>query len=421
MKLKGKVTVQTFDAETGKLLTEQTSHNILTKAADSLMNGCPYGLDRRTWSETGSSGIDWSPIYSTIFGGILVFPSTITENTNHLFEPLSNYPVAYGSMNGQDTSDSKTGTYSAVDSGSITGGYRYVYDFGPSQGNGTWDTVCLTSAKGGQKYFEGATTWYEGSLSRTVGIGSQQRFDGATRNHLYFGKYDNGSNKLYRYAITPYDIPLYGGNDIMGTLAEDTGITIDGYLFLDYENNEIVKITGGGTSTITVSRYDADDLTASPTTTTINLGETCPAPTGYNYLAVIRNGYLYLGAGSSTVVKKINLSNGSDITDITVPTSEVRQLGLNDWGIHATNCIIADDDSVIINSATSDYPICLTNFGVWGIFSWRSHPWSSVAVNYEARVITSYLATIFNLDNPVTKDATKTARIIYELTEVSES
>lgn len=424
MRLKGKVTVQTFDAESGKLLTEQTSHNILTKAADSLMNGCPYGFDRNTWGKTSfTAETDWKDIYSTIFGGILVFPTVLTENVNTIAPPMdeTNYPVGYGSQLGQDTSDSKTLTFNGIDSGEITGGYRFVYDAGTSQANGTWNTLSLTSGKGGYGFIEG-DKWIDSYSRRDISSGAKDYVLGLTESHIYVASWNN---TIYRFEAHPFNINI-AHNDLFGATLENTGITFDGYVYIDYDNDTLVKITG--TSTLTIATYDLTDLTASPTTTTLLLGEAISAPSANGNLFVEMDGYYYIPSykADNTDVYKINSLNGSDITVLTCPTvgNNPRALGRLTNGVHAMNAIITTDDEVItspfiLNASNVAGNRVIHQFGAWLIHSRGDYYFGEYA--YYASIFTPYLATIFNLDNPVTKDATKTAKIIYELTEVSES
>lgn len=421
MKLKGIVTVETFDAKTGKLLEKVQDHNILTKAVASVMDGCPYGLDRETWTRTGkTAGQDWASVFETLLGGILVFPTTQTANADNWLPPMdeTNYPVGYASMLGQDTSDAKTGTFNAVESRKITNGYKWVYDFGTSQANGTWNCVGLTSNKGGYNFIEGSR-WNDTTLWRVPST-SKDYVLGVTESHIYVGTW--GQN-IYRFEAHPFKIDLFK-NDIFGADAEDTGIVFDGYIYIDYDNNELIKISG--TSELTISTYDLSDPTASPTVTTLELSTAIPEVNARNCCFVEMGGYWYISGGTGTTVYKVNPSNGADVTTITVPAYSApnngRWLGKMEHGIHAVNCIIASDDSVIVTEPIGyEYTgnRIIHQWGAW--FLWGRSSNDSGRYDLSASIFTPYLGTVFNLQNTVTKDASKTAKITYELIKVTNN
>lgn len=426
--LKGKVKVQLFDALTGREVDRREGHNIITNAAHYLTNGCPYGLDRRTWGNLNvisSQQTDWSEIWRYVFGGILVFPSSITESASHLFEPLANYPVGYGSMLGQDVSDSKSGTYNGVESGSITDGFRYVYDFGTSQGNGTWDTVCLTSAKGGYGYIEGRTdgTIFDSYFRREIGTNTY--YIGSTSNYAYFISETYGTATLSRLFLRPFNIDLHSnpingviwnGSEYLSALSTVLTVADTDRLFIDHENDCIYKLEISGQN-LTVTKYnDEDDLTD---TTVYNITSPLTVPE-YNrgrYDFCVRDGYLYMGNRGTTVIK-INLTTPADNDSITVTahTHAQAQIGMSirpTGDIYRFPDIIDENDDVhTIGSAnTSGYQLNFANwFNNWAVCNRSDY-------GYAGAVDTTYLATIKNLDSPITKDASKTAKITYELVE----
>lgn len=414
--LKGKVKVQLFDALTGREVDRREGHNIITNAAHYLTNGAPYGLDRRTWGNTAQrQDTDWSEIWRYVFGGILVFPSSITESASHLFEPLSNYPVGYGSMLGQDVSDSKSGTYNGVESGSITGGFRYVYDYGTSQANGSWECVALTSARGGYGYIEGRTdgTIFDSYFRREIGTNTY--YIGSTTNYAYFISEFYGTATLSRLPIRPFAIPLYG-NDIQGVSATVLTVADTDRLFIDHENDCIYKMEISGQD-LTITRYnDEDDLTD---TTVYNITSplTVPASNRGRYDFCVRDGYLYMGNRNTTVIK-VNLTTPADNDEITVTahTHAQAQIGMSirpTGDIYRFPDIIDENDDVhTIGSANvSGYELNFANwYNNWAVCDRSDY-------GYAGAIDTTYLATIKNLDSPITKDASKTAKITYELVE----
>ncbi len=421
MKLKGKVTIQLFDAKTGREVDRREGHNIITNAAHYLTNGCPYGFDRRTWGSlsTETRETDWSNIYRRVFGGILIFPSRITESAAHIFEPLSNYPVGYGSMDGQDVFDPKSGTFNGTDSGDITGGYRFVYDFGSSQGNGTWDTVCLTSAKGGYGYVEGRTdgTIYDSYFRRAI----NGNYIGSTANYIYFVSTQYLAGTLSRLKLSPFNIHLYG-NDINGTPSVVMSLNDADRIFIDQANDCIYKLEISGQN-LTVTKYnDEDDLTDT-TVYTLTVSATVPEYNRGRFDFCVRDGYLYMGNRGDKVLK-VNLSDASDYEeiDVTVHThaySVIAMSILPSGDIYRYPDIIDDQDTAhtIGGSDAASYNFDFnSSYNNWAVRSTGDQ--NAYDAGYAGSILTPFLATIKNLDTPITKDATKTAKITYDLTEV---
>ena len=145
---------------------------------------------------------------------------------------------------------------------------------------------------------------------------------------------------------------------------------------------------------------------------------------------VIRNGYLYLQNYDCDGVYKINLSNVTDITLIQLgftsanrtlsgsSTSQTYMALINDF-IIAYDFIITANDTVIPLAGASRFPYIgtplfqykefLTGFG--GNYGTDCHTtW----------LLMPYLASINNLAQAIVKNADKTMKITYTLTEVEE-
>lgn len=430
MILKGKVKVQMFDAITGRETDRRVGHNIITNAAHYLTNGSPYGLDRRTWANTAATQeTDWSQIFDKVFGGLLIFGSTITENAAHIFEPLANYPVGYGSMLGQDVSDSKSGTFNGVESGSITGGYRYVYDYGTSQANGVWQCLSLTSARGGYGYIEGRNdgTIFDSFFRRSINVTGL--YIGSTANYMYFISETYGTATLYRLKIPPFEVPLYV-NAITGTYSEDgetksameTAFTVNDTdrIFIDNVNNVIYKLEISGQD-LTVTRYNnEEDLTDTTVYSLTSISATIPTYNRGRYDFCVRDGYLYMG-NRGTKVLKVNLTNKADTAEITV-TEHTHAYSTIAMSLMPTGDIYRFPEIIDEN----DTPHTIGGANVSGYAVDFAVPFNNWAVccrgdyGYGGAIITPYLGSIKNITS-VTKDASKTAKITYELTTLEES
>ena len=428
--LKGELLIQLFDAKSGRETERISGHNIITNAAHFMLNGCPHGFDRRTWGglTTEARGEDWSDIYQKVYGGILVFSSQITESASHMFEPLTNYPVAYASMDGQDTTDPKSGTYNAVESGAVTGGYKWVYDFGTSQGNGDWACCCLTSNKAGYGYVEKKPSADANILdSYFARSNSGGLFAGATQNYVYFIANTYGSSvAVSRLKLPMFDIPLYG-NNLQGAPTTIFNINADAgqRVFIDSENSKIYTLAISGNDLV-VTRYDdEEDLTDTTVITLQGVGTSITIPT-YNRSVIdfcVRDGYLYMG--NRTRLIKVNLSDAADNDEITPVTEHVHSYSVIGASVLKTGDIYRYPDLIDANdvvhtiengdAGSSNYSAChISQVNTWALRSRANND-----AGYAATLMTNYLGTIKNLASTVRKDATKTGKISYTLTKLT--
>lgn len=86
-----------------------------------------------------------------LFGGIYCFHDPITENAGAYYPPCesANALTAHAGQDSHSTASPYRGNPNGALSQEITGGYRFVYDFSTSQGNGTISAVCMTSSNAG--------------------------------------------------------------------------------------------------------------------------------------------------------------------------------------------------------------------------------------------------------------------------------
>lgn len=75
--------------------------------------------------------------------------SRAAEQADNLYLPSANLPVAYASNDVNATANTKRGSMNLVESEALSNGYKFVWEFTPSQGNGTIAAVGLTSKQGG--------------------------------------------------------------------------------------------------------------------------------------------------------------------------------------------------------------------------------------------------------------------------------
>lgn len=143
--------------------------------------------------------------------------------------------------------------------------------------------------------------------------------------------------------------------------------------------------------------------------------------------AVLRNGYLYVLAYDNEGVYKINVSNPTDITLIslgftseaksicTSGSCEVRLMMIGDM-IVGYDFLIDGSDNVIQTyggTRTDNLATPLFKYKEF-LVGWGGSYGNEYRYNY---LLTPYLATICNLSQAVVKNADKTMKITYTLTE----
>lgn len=146
--LKGKSTIQVFDALTGEEKLCVKNKNIVTNAVSRLLNPPSKWGFAGSYSQLNAAVNYITPVASKALGGIMLWESTIAENANNMLPPTDNFMVGHAGVAYSGTKASR-GSYNASESGAISGGYRHVWDFGTDRANGTINCLTLTSVDGG--------------------------------------------------------------------------------------------------------------------------------------------------------------------------------------------------------------------------------------------------------------------------------
>ncbi|MCR5059691.1 MAG: hypothetical protein K6A80_01535 [Saccharofermentans sp.] len=448
-KLKGKVSVQLFNAETGELEQETEGENLVTNviANSFASNYCGvlhYDL--------------FKPIKDVFFGGILCFQSPLTEVATNMYPPIShdNPVVAHA---GQTTyssadADSTRGLPNDIESGRITGGYKWVWDFPATQGNGTISALAMTNKDVGDMWL-GAS--YTGSLNgnspdTTRGASTLMPVIFDDTNGIAYAFYTSGST------LTVRKFTSYGSIEGVGlfeTPLDEKNLT-DNSDYTDYTYT-ISNITRGKVlyyngnihvlvpNTSSISRVIIDTSDMSSTSDTINLsGVTLDTSTntvgnGASGLYLVPyeltdDGYLVM-AGTDKVYF-INYTNSADVRSINLTATKlVGVVALGKWAV----IIPYTDQNIAYYTDGYTYrQITLYAYDSTGSWAWamfyrgikqidspiriKALPMSNNTGKnaVQAELFKQFLSTVKNLDNAVTKTATQTMKITYSITEVQE-
>ena len=436
--LHGHVQIQLRDAVTGKITEQVEKDNFFTIGLNSAMNKCPFGLDRQDMAYAGVNGVDFkiTPVITQLLGGITLYPQSLGDDANVLFPPFTNAPTGYASIDSYTQSDSHQGTWDSVSSGEITGGYRYVYDWGSAFGNGVIAAVAL-NPRGSHNWMRDLTTAlssgdgtnYQSTGSNGIGLNGFPGNDTGTyiravsSHGIFFRR--GGSNGAWCFArVKPFAIDLinpYGGAagflDNMETVFELPLASYgDNWQFI---GNQLANISRNG-ATITVVLINLADGSVDSTDTytfSANFGSTH---------GCITNGYFYCSKSGGGSIYKCNLSNVADVTEIehTAIRNNDRCYDVGSNWVYSDKVIIDSANDIaqeITNPANgfdwqNNYSYPMWEHGIW-LVSGSTYQWYNNLRQIGAVMKKWACMTHANLDNAVTKTADKQMIVNYSITQ----
>ena len=421
MRIEGKTIIELHDAETGRLVKRTEDKNMLTNALTYMY---------RQGGVTNPSILLASNIRSNpllyMLGGLMCLDTALTEDATVVRVPKGVKMVANGARgvlnNGSPT---EMGSWNDSESGWMNdGSYKMVYDWSTSQGNGTIACVCLSSYYGG----------YCGIGNFSGGYKS-----GNTALSNYNGYYSKGvsnllgikNNKAYQVVgirnVTEWTIKEYAYGMSETDVRDNYSLReVDSYTVQipqSIQNLDSVYIDGGYRPYAFCGSYQQGDIS------TIFLAGTYDANmflTGY----VVK-----YNLATKQIVDVITVSADADLpqrnygsawgisdkwllwtgvaVDLTNTTNKITLGGSTTmngraWAIDSdlfqgTNQII-DMDFEEINPCNAN-----GNIGNMG------YKLNELLVFDGSQIVRDprYIATINNLEEPVTKDASKTMKVTY--------
>lgn len=436
--IRGDVCFQLRDVDTGKVKEEFRGHNMLTNGLDSALNKCPFGLNKigAMYSNVNPSKMELTPLYQQLLGGIILFPSALGNDPDLLFPGFDNSPTAFASLEAYTQSDSRQGAYDSVSSGPITNGFKHVFTWGSSFGNGSIASLGLAPRN--------CHTW-------CYGVANMLKPHAQTRGG-YFMQYSGNmrilsicatgvlawvQNNLYFYKVASFNLNLFerlGSNTALGNTSPfDYSTNPDGYtwtytLGLNVPNftaqiiDSYVYIITRSNNTFTIRKLNLSDGTLASTDTYTFSGASFG--TGKS---ILYGNYIYIAASTAGKLYKCNITNTADITEIsnTAITANQPLFYVGTQFIYTDTFILdAESDEIVTLDAT------LFNFGsrqqqfpIWDNGMWLTFYGSGVSgTDILPSLCTSMkqwgLMTHFDLSNTVQKTAEKQMIVDYSITQV---
>lgn len=453
--IRGEVCFQLKDDLTGKITHEERGHNMLTNGLDSVLNKCPFGLDKVSamYQNVSTEQFSITPIFRQLLGGVIAFPSALGNDADLLFPDFDNSPTAFASCATYDQLDSRQGVYDNVSSDLITNGFRHVFSWGSSFGNGQIASLGLAPINAHTWCYNPANM-FKPYDTASPSRGYYRQFDGVggggnaskilaicTTGTLVLNA--NMNNSLCFYKNAPYALNLfqrYQSNKVFLTTTpfdydyQDLD-KLDGYDWtyalgldvLDFTAEIIgsyVYVITRSSSTFTVVKLNLADGTVASTDT-----YTFSASFG-GTKAVLVGDYIYCASSTAGTIYKCNITNTADVTEIEATGIEASAplFFTNSQWVYGENFILdTESDKVVVASANlfdlgykSGYRVWqfpIYENGMWLVFHGTSGGMSTWA-QLGATIKQWGLMTHYDLQNTVTKNAQKQMLIQYSITQV---
>lgn len=462
MRLTGSMTIELTDVNTNEVTTV-TEENMVTNAVNHILGLNPLGV----FYEAGESidGVKWNsgllPICPNMIGGILLFSKALNEDVDNIYPMSDNLPVAYASNNVNATANTARGSLNQTESKKLDNGYKFVWEFTPSQGNGTIAAAALTGAQGGTNAYgslvgDGTAFLQLKSLSIGNLSNAQQLVLFETvevdfeRNLLVSITFQDTGVRIRKVYLPVFTLGLNDKlDDTTFRVLEDRVIQTATFRFLGsytlygefldgmdgYWYGFSNEGNSSGSAAMVWVKIKKEDYSMTEGQWTLsnaklidvgNRDETNSFPERV-LKCCMRNGFLYVMANNKKGIYKINTANSSDVTLIDLGftskwkplcetgTCEVYMTLIGDliiggdFQITAADTIIRTQGSFRLNDSATPLFQYKTFLLGWG---------GSYGSEYRNMyLLTPYMASINNLSSAVVKTVDKTMKITYTLTE----
>lgn len=464
--LKGHTKIILADALTGKVTDVVESDNMVTNAVQDVLNHNFGGF-------SNFSNSILMP-YKNLFNGVMLFQEQITESASNYLIPsdLDNPMIANAGPTPHATASVYRGNPNGGESQETSNSVKFVWDWSTNQGNGRINCVCLCPGIMGniglkpiddtQTPYYQIARYYQTGGNITEEWAIKAPFNTVYDQYHYSIWLDGATFKLKKVKHDYSKFGILRNNDSFAVVNERTATIRTG-------NNRFVAegmkngihyyyvIHATSATTLMVDRIKANLDDTSEALVVDTLDVTCSDTSFYTNAVESRNGslpifavdgdYLYYMHSGRTKLYKINLYNNADVTLLDGETTI-------EWGSGATtynnreefsNPIVISNGLVfgstyIINGGKI-YPLKRTNnIGLptsISYFGYRScayfarkndAPSAAYAIsrqNYDDTqgngqsniLVPTFLSTINNLEDEITKSPSKTMKVEYTLTE----
>lgn len=421
MKIKGKTIIELNDAKTGKLVQRTEDNNMLTNALSMI-----YGQGGMTNPSIFNASAIRGDMLTYMLGGILLLDDELPENVNVVRVPKGVRMIANGAKGVLNSaSPTEFGSWNELESGwQNDGSYKMVYDWGTSQGNGTIECVCLSSYHGG---YAGIGSASGGTKSGNVTIDTYNGYYAKATSNLLGVK----DNKVYQVTsvrgVTEWEVKEYSYAmsevDVRDTYSLRLTDTFTVAIPDAIKNLDGVYYAGGNRPYALVQQYQNGDIA------TLMIS-------GYYDGSTYLTAYIVkYNLATKQITQVISIPSDSDLdvmnygaicgvsdkwflwsgvaVDLSNTTNKITLGGTvsmagRAWPI--TSDIFQGADQIIDMDLEEINP-CNGN----GNIANRGYRINELLLFDGSAIVRDprYIATINNLESPVTKDASKTMKVTY--------
>ena len=352
MALKGTTKIELTNVKTGEVEVIE-KHNLVTTAVENLLNNPPPLM---LYDAKYSINANMLPVVPNLIGGILLYENPLEENSDLHYAPDSNPLIGYSSNTVNSGTDTRRGSMNQTESGALEdgSGYRFVFDFETSQGNGTLSSVGLTSKPGGLGNPGTSMANYLYTMLTTSKTNNWPVKHAAITSvdpekAIAYAVYMVGSNTIRVDEIGLWKKTVHLMSKITEGEVENTRTLTpttfgsgsgtwytgfcdggDGYIY-GFQHSGNTQGNSSGDATVLYIKINKEDWTFTEGSFTLaaqiwKLGYQINRSLNTNF--IVKDGYLYVVKYNKGGVYKINLANHTDIVElsnkdnitITVPT-----------------------------------------------------------------------------------------------------
>ncbi|MBQ9948917.1 MAG: hypothetical protein IJO91_11075 [Oscillospiraceae bacterium] len=444
--MKGKATITLTDAKTGEVLCRREEHNLVTNAINNIFDPCGYAmLHRFDISMLFSGGL---PLWKNLIGGIMLLGNNVTEDADNILLGEDTVPV--GTAGSEYSGDNiYRGTLNLNESYATENGYHFTWDFGTDKANGVIKCVALTSKAFGDAGFHSDADEEDGSfLIDPVYMGltyseptavfeyGQGQYLGTfePRTHLFVELNSSGQLEFRRYkSIDPSAIRI---NDSVGfsgmtklsepisvtTVTPATEIFFDNRFFLDPEERVVYWFGATEEVSDTSMRVTYTGISVDTLQTVVTNSIVIPKNCENYFIGAVWRGHLYYLTPDGLCEFGMD---GSLIAQYDAPFAESTLLFV------LNGCLMSQSPNGHIycyswgettSTALTMSQHAAPNVDIHAPYAAVSRRSSHMAgdssrkIKAAASIISSYMATINNLSQPIEKTSAQTLKISYDIT-----
>lgn len=429
--IKGKSTIQLFDARTKKEVERVVNENMLTNAISNILN---VPLDYTYNIGTKSIYDLILPLQTVGLGGIEIWDNTIPEDASIIYPPANVHEVGHAGSEYSGSSKYR-GSYNTNESGAIENGYRHVWDFSTDKANGDIKCLSLTSRAGGNVGLHGDDS---------------NNYTNMYINHIYsrsnvygnfLGRIDKGvyafiNNSSDKNVTLRYDKAFDSSKIILSKSTSKSGSEIERKtIALSFNISDSIKVKSTREPIVFISKYSGNTVMYAKIdyktgTLITDTSVVLSIPSNYNSSIYALNGvnddgiYVCLYDNSATgsyryALCKFSLSGSyigtaSDLHWSNSYQSTLYNIG-DRWYIGAYGITDTSDRTSINNSSNGYVSQCYdyANASISPLYI--SLGYTTNDSDITIALYNNYLATINNLAVPVTKTSALTMKITYDL------